>query len=375
MKCEKEGKFLVFTKEDGALAKFDLSTSECWRFYQGKLRSVKQLNNFFKGVDVDDVINEFSKTNYAYGEFIKSIAKAECLCSNVGTFLNRLHRYANLENYHLLGISVSYDIKVPTSYFPKDILRIFSKHNISIRTNFVKACEEFGGLIFNSLRYIDNKYNESEKQFLLVGGQIIYPYIYRIEYFFDLVEKYNYEYKSLIDYLYWHIPRYEGIEGNIAVSLLHDYARMKTRMDVKFEKYPKFLRSVHDITTLAYNKFEKEYSAELFKKTVDKSYNWSYNGYIIRCAETADEVKNEGAQLSHCVASYVEDIIDGTSLILFMRKENEPEKSLLTIEVKRRHVNQARGYLNRYPNEEESKVIEKWAKEKNLNYRKITEVY
>lgn len=187
--------------------------------------------------------------------------------------------------------------------------------------------------------------------------------------------EFNYDYRRLIDYAFWDMPRYEDVNSIKTTQLLYDYVKSKTLMGVKFDKYPKFLRSVHDITALGFRKFKTEYSEEIFNKSIDKQYNWRYNGYIIRCAESADEVKDEGAQLSHCVASYVEDIIMGKSLILFMRKEKEPEKSVLTIEIRNRVVKQVRGLLNASPTKEQSKIICKWAKEKDLKLSELLEVY
>lgn len=375
MNCKKDGRYLVFTKEDGALAKFDLGNNICYRFYNGKIRPVKQLNNFFKGIDVGEIIDSFMKGNEAYGRFIKSIAFRECQCSNMGTFLNRLHKYAHLENWHLLGIEVDSFIKSKTSDYPKDILRIFQNHDITFTASFERTAKEHRDIIFNSARYIEDKYGKYEDDFNFVFDNIRCYGLYSLEDFISLIIEFNYNYRRLIDYAFWHMPRYEDINSIRATQLLHDYVKSKTLMGVRFDKYPKFLKSVHDITALGFRKFKIEYSKEIFEKCVDKQYNWRYNGYIIRCAESADEVKDEGAQLSHCVASYVEDIIMGKSLILFMRKEKEPEKSVLTIEIRNRVVKQVRGLINASPTKEQSKIICKWAKEKDLKLSELLEVY
>ena len=373
MEVKKEGRYIVFKKDDGELAKFDLGENQCYRFYNGKLRPVKQLNNFFKGVDADVIINSLKENNIAYKKFINSIVSQESQCSNMGTFLNRLHKYAHLENWFLLNIEIDSGIRTKTSQYPKDILRIFQKQEAVFTRYFEGNVREYGDLILNMLRYIDSEYGQYKDEFNFVVDNILYYSSYSLEKFYNLVTKFNYNYRRLIDYVFWHIPRYEGINAITATSLLHDYANSKTLMGVKFDKYPKFLRSTHDITALAFNKFKEDYEDEVFEKTIDTQYNGRYNGYIIRCAESADEVKNEGAQLSHCVASYIEDIIMGKSLILFMRKEKKACDSLITIEVRNGMVVQARGYLNCSPTEEQWKVIYKWAKEKGLKLLNMEE--
>lgn len=172
MNCKKDGRYLVFTKEDGALAKFDLGENICYRFYNGKLRPVKQLNSFFKGIDVSEIIDSFMKENEVYGNFIKSIAFREYQCSNMGTFLNRLHKYAHLENWYLLGIEVDLFIRSKTSDYPKDILRIFQNHNIIFTDAFERNVKEHRDIIFNCTRYIENKYGKYEDDFNFVFDNI-----------------------------------------------------------------------------------------------------------------------------------------------------------------------------------------------------------
>ena len=55
MKCKKEGKFLKF-EIDGKLAQFDLSTGECWRYYNKKWNPVKSLNKYFTNIPIENVL-------------------------------------------------------------------------------------------------------------------------------------------------------------------------------------------------------------------------------------------------------------------------------------------------------------------------------
>ena len=373
MKCKKEGKFLKF-EIDGKLAQFDLSTGECWRYYNKKWNPVKSLNKYFTNIPIENVLEELKDDNIAYAKLINKISTYYNECSNMGTFLERLRRHSNLENYFPLNIDVDIHIHNPTSYYPKDILKILSKHDIHLLTPFEDIVEYDESLCFNVLRYIDSKYGKDENDFHLVSVFVLGGYTKNIFCSFsNMVRKYNYEYKSLIDYLFWYLPRYENIMFMDAVVMLSDYLKMKTTIlpeGKKFEKYPKFLKSVHDITTISYNNYKKKYKEELFEQRIDKNLEYSYGAYMVKYPESTDEIKEEGSQLVHCVSSYIDDVIDGKTSIVFLREKANPDKPLVTIEIRDGALNQVRGYYNREPNENEVEFLKKYAKNKKLIYKR-----
>lgn len=52
--------------------------------------------------------------------------------------------------------------------------------------------------------------------------------------------------------------------------------------------------------------------------------NISTEEYLIRFPHSLDELIYEGNTMNHCVASYADRAIAGTSIIFFMRKADEP---------------------------------------------------
>lgn len=92
----------------------------------------------------------------------------------------------------------------------------------------------------------------------------------------------------------------------------------------------------------------KKLSAERLKKLESrkKKYNIAMGSYFIRAAETADEVKREGAELQHCVGGYAQRHMDGQTTILFLRKAAAPDTPLYTIEMKGNRLVQIHGYRN-----------------------------
>lgn len=66
-----------------------------------------------------------------------------------------------------------------------------------------------------------------------------------------------------------------------------------------------------------------------------KKYRYEKENLIIRPAKNAGEIIREGKTLHHCVGneSYIKNHNDGRSLILFLRKKEQPECPYVTIEL------------------------------------------
>ncbi|MEM0997282.1 MAG: PcfJ domain-containing protein [Bacteroidota bacterium] len=78
----------------------------------------------------------------------------------------------------------------------------------------------------------------------------------------------------------------------------------------------------------------------------------------------------EGIQQKHCVSSYSDYCIEGSSSIWSLRqKQANGEKPLITIEVgtASRSIIEVKGYENRLPNEFETQLLREWAEEVGLS--------
>ncbi len=80
------------------------------------------------------------------------------------------------------------------------------------------------------------------------------------------------------------------------------------------------------------------------------------------------EIYEEGRKLNHCVGSYAKRIVDGETVIAFLRVNDKVDQPYCTVEVRDHRIVQARGFSNR-----EGRYIpgvtdflKVWAKEKNL---------
>jgi hypothetical protein len=86
--------------------------------------------------------------------------------------------------------------------------------------------------------------------------------------------------------------------------------------------------------------------------------------YSIYQLTTAKALQTEGAALSHCVYSYTRSCMSGkTSIWSFAEEVQDNVTRLLTLEMNNteRMIVQIRGKYNRYPTEQEMKVVDRWA--------------
>ena len=86
---------------------------------------------------------------------------------------------------------------------------------------------------------------------------------------------------------------------------------------------------------------------------------------------SAHELFEDGRKLKHCVSTYTSSCVSRTTSIWTMQtSSSEGTKRLLTIEVHPRtnRIVQVRGKSNRYPREDEIKIISRWAQEAGLKF-------
>lgn len=78
---------------------------------------------------------------------------------------------------------------------------------------------------------------------------------------------------------------------------------------------------------------------------------------------TPGTIELEGDEQSHCVfRNYAADVAEGKYTIMFLRKAESPDKSLITIGITSEgRINQTYGFSNRSLHKEEAQAIAKWA--------------
>lgn len=359
MKCEKSGAWLIFTNDEGEKAKYNLGNGQC---ISPSGREVKTLQTFFRGYTIDTLQWEDPE----YRKFVSVVRNRNRRFRNIGSLLRDLSHYAHYEGWILEGFDVTNAyIDEPISAYPKIAKKIVKKY----LTHTYSRCQ------IDIMRYIkDNPDTVPLLNSILSVEDIVDESVYkgimdsewRFRQFCDLVRDYGMNPKDLILKV-WDYVRGEGLQVYEVISNLRDYNRMaKVLADGKYEKYPKYLLSMHNIIQKNYRSFQEKHDEIVFKKTVDTSLAHTGVSYSIVVPERPRDVQQEGASMNNCVASYVRSIMGGYCQIVFMRSNRELDKSYVTVEIKSGHIVQAKRPYNQAISEEDRKFLETYAKAKGL---------
>lgn len=183
-----------------------------------------------------------------------------------------------------------------------------------------------------------------------------------VHFFNTLVNEFGYNAKDLWLYID-RLKTFEAIQNmNYLLRELYDYANMMRQLSDKYDKYPRNFLTTHTIACRNYNRMKKEFSEELFSKRINKEYECSFGDYVFIYPKSTQEIKDEAASQNNCVSSYIDKVIDGNCHILFLRKKNDTEKSLVTIEVRHDQIVQARRRFNDPVTESDQKAIDAFNK-------------
>lgn len=165
-------------------------------------------------------------------------------------------------------------------------------------------------------------------------------------------------------------------------SFLSDYRDYLTMcealeydMNNSFILFPAKLKEAHDrLNDLSDKETSEAYDRQIRKQfeILSKRYRFARYGYIVIPPQTGRDIIDEGNNLHHCVGRYIKKVATKKDIIMFVRKENEPEKSLCTVELKGNRILQARVFGNIDPPPEINKFIKAWKREV-LEHQELSE--
>jgi len=181
--------------------------------------------------------------------------------------------------------------------------------------------------------------------------------------------------RDKITHAYWH-PRTTAI--NIYFDYINVAYRLKERLQsipLKFKDKGEIVVAHNNVVDL-YNMIEEENQRELYedrfakvKKNLDK---FEYHGEVYSVIPPKDvvDIANEGIALHHCVKSYIDAVVMGDTIILFVRKRCELDKPFFTLEVRDKKIRQCHGFANCNTDKEEglNVFLKEFCKEKNVKY-------
>lgn len=336
----------------------------------GEWRLSKQQYKFFRAFSIKDVECEEEK----FKEMLKKTKQLNPFCYSLSTFFSRLNQALAYENYSSLGVKTKcyvsrwdrkYRVKEiltkPVEFYHKDIINFFKKYEIEVTPEIEKAFIRNYQIMKKIIYALENS-NIEDKQKINFFEECIYSHSTII----NLVREFNYDLPSLINYLFEYLKPFENLDLGDATSELYDYYRMAKLIGRNVKKYPKYLRSMHDIITANYNAYQKNYNEDLFYKLRKSDLEHEGKKFSIVIPSTPKEIIKEGTDLNHCVGSYIDKILKGETYIFFLRLKKDKEKSLITLEIIGKEIINAKGSYNRPLEEEERDFLETYCKIKNL---------
>lgn len=192
------------------------------------------------------------------------------------------------------------------------------------------------------------------------------------------LEQYKYTIEEIKDYTSLDNFIYYFRKNRLKDSHMYlDYLQnaKKLGLDLKNKRYlfPKNLKIEHDKVCNEVKILEQE----LMNKKITKRFKklqkniFKNKKYIIIPASSVEDLIDESKQQNNCVRTYTERYADGNCDIYFMRNIDNPEKSLVTVEVRENKIVQKRTKNNEKTTTEQDKFLKKWEEtvlNKKINY-------
>ncbi len=333
-----------------------------------KGKPVKGLQNQLSGMTMKQLIECCDDKKYA--KFLDFVRKRNGnYISNIGTILSKIPNYSGYEQIFSAGFddivdANSFTMKI--NDIPKSLIKVARDRSIKISNRFCNYWKKnqdnhYIGytLEYTSLDDTDllNIWTSEKSEY----NRNTYKYDY-YSYFNLLTEEYGYNAKALFLYLDT-LKTFEAIENmSFLMGELYDYARMMKAISPKFDKYPRNFLTTHKIACRNYNRLKKEFSEDIFCSRINRDYECSFGDYQFIYPSSTQDIKDEAVAQNNCVASYIDDVLDGKCHILFLRKKDKPNESLVTIEVRNNRIVQAKRRFNENVTSEDQKAIDAFNK-------------
>ncbi|MGL5190094.1 MAG: PcfJ domain-containing protein [Cetobacterium sp.] len=385
MKVIKEKGVLYFSDENRGDAKFSLIDGSMAVKKNNKWESRISLATYFSRMRVSEIDSWFDSDDKNIVKLIRAIKSGRDNCKSINTFLKYMKDFQELEKLYTFGLNIvggmtDYEVgSLDIKEWNKGVIKHLKDSNVVIYAsdllqfqddNVKKAILAMQSMNLHIDEYFYNFITSRYRNYTKTNASKL----------LELSNKYQYDLKSLLRYLNY-VSEYENVSYSDAINFIKDYYFQKNRMskinkgipdeEIKFdksiEKYPKYLRSVHDIVSKQFSIFKQTYDEDVFNGRYENvDYTYSDNTFCVVRPNETNDLKLEGMNLNHCVKSYIGRIIDGKCIILFVRYKKSSDESLITIEIRDNAVVQIKGLNNRNPDELEYKFIKKYCKNKNL---------
>lgn len=189
--------------------------------------------------------------------------------------------------------------------------------------------------------------------------------------FYQVINYSPYHSRSEVDITF--SPRLIRYLCNKDVSI-YDYVDMikaKQELGLPDENkylYPEDFMAMHDFLN---KQVQIKKSEELTKRIAERAkelmkLSIERNGMLIKPLLSQDELIEEGKKLHHCVGSYAQSVARGETAIYTIRRVDNPDKPLATLELRDKRVIQVRSDRNGVPSKDVQTFVKQWEKQYRL---------
>lgn len=199
----------------------------------------------------------------------------------------------------------------------------------------------------------------------------------------QVIQNYNLDLDAFLEYCLY-LDHVESVSIEKLMADYPDYLRRELHLKggrmTRMEKYPQtWLSATHKQQQEYQNlqhleRMEENGNTEKFDNSIEanKHLEWEQDNYLIRMPTSAEDIRDEADQMHHCVATYIPQIEAGEKIVMFMRDKENPDKSLVTVEVIDGAITQAYAQRDTYPSIPCMVWLTKWAQEKDLRITAVT---
>jgi hypothetical protein len=193
--------------------------------------------------------------------------------------------------------------------------------------------------------------------------------------FLSIFTTYNVDFGTWLKWVLYTVHNHNGLalswySDGFQISDYVDFLRMQHEMYGKIKyKYPQYWLSEKQIMVNKYNDWKSLRAKIGYSLNQESLAKFAYENenYKIVIPLMSSEILDEAHQQQHCVASYIDRIVAGRTHIVFIRKPDKLEESVLTVEINTDdEVCQVRGHMNRDYTLEEYKFMKEWADKTGL---------
>lgn len=141
-----------------------------------------------------------------------------------------------------------------------------------------------------------------------------------------------------------------------------------------FPKYPdfydigRFLDNYYMLRKYVEHEKEIDDRFELLAPVWKKEYTYEGEEYVVIAPTTIKDIIFEAQHQHNCLISYIPQIVNGRTSIIFMREKSQMGKSFITVEVRHGRIMQALGNCNRTIEPKEHSFLIQYALDKGLGY-------